>query len=48
MGMTVSLTQEKKTSLLSFLEEVIKGDAIECAKWIYRISLKNGTNLKEN
>ena len=47
MGMAVSLTEEKKKSLLSFLEEVIKGDPLECAKWIYRISLKNGLPLQE-
>ena len=47
MGMAVSLTEEKKKSLLSFLEEVIKGDPLECAKWIYRVSLYDGLPLKE-
>lgn len=46
--MTVSLTPEKKKNFTMFLEEIIKGDPLECAKWIYRVSLVNGAPLKEN
>lgn len=39
MGMAISLTKEKKSNLMHFLEEVIKGDPLECAKWIYKVSM---------
>ena len=39
MGMAVCLSKEKKTKFLNFLEEIIKGDPLECAKWIYRVSM---------
>ena len=39
MGMAISLTTEKKSNLINFLEEVIKGDPLECAKWIYKVSM---------
>lgn len=29
-----------------FLQEIIKGDPLECAKWIYTVSLVNGVPLK--
>ena len=48
LGMAVSLTEEKKKNLQHFLEEVIKGDPLECAKWIYRISMIDGKPLVEN
>ncbi len=46
VGMAVSLTPEKKKNFSNFLEEIIKGDPLECAKWIYRVSMQNGLPLK--
>jgi predicted unusual protein kinase regulating ubiquinone biosynthesis (AarF/ABC1/UbiB family) len=46
VGMAVRLTKEKKKNFQNFLAEIIKGDPIECAKWIYRVSQYNGAPLK--
>ena len=46
--MAISLSKEKKTNFLSFLEEIIKGDPLECAKWIYKVSMREDRYLREN
>ena len=45
VGMAVRLTPVKKQSFQSFLSEIVKGDAKQCAKWIYRISQRKGVNI---
>lgn len=47
VGMVLRMSKEKKLKFQNFLAEIIKGDATECAKWIYRISEYKGVRLKE-
>lgn len=47
--MAISLTEVKKKDLQNFFEVIIKGEPLECAKWIYHVSMKkNGLPLTEN
>ena len=43
--MAIRLTEAKKKNFQNFLAEIIKGDPVECAKWIYRVSQLNGMPL---
>jgi hypothetical protein len=46
--MTIQLSKQKKQYFTSFLKEMIKGDPLGSAQWLYKISIKNGEYLKEN
>jgi predicted unusual protein kinase regulating ubiquinone biosynthesis (AarF/ABC1/UbiB family) len=47
VGMAIKLTKEKKDSFQSFLSEIIQGNSLECAKWIFKISKYDGKLLIE-
>ena len=47
VGMVIHLTRQKKESFQKFLEEMIKGDPIKCAKWVYDFSSSRQGELLE-